>query len=593
MQAEYDKLQDEFDQCKDKAKSVNSDLTTSVNELTKLKEDYAEKLIENDVLNSKINGLKEMVAEFERKEQDMESSLIVLRSELEEERKQKTAGQELAKSVMELKKELESKNNQLLELEKRDEIGREISNKYDSLKPMYDELSCKKQAVEDENKILAEKLDQLELQVKDLSALLNEQRTSCEQLTNEKNKLLGKYKLLEEQYSRKIKALNDEICHLEESVALADEELKKKDQEFLSYKLRVNHLLQKNQQSAEKEEEIVKLKSALDRIHAEKDALVQELNSHKDEKISLCSELKKRSDENEKLSKELEKIISLNEANHRLKASNQELELRLRSEQESFERKFKEAEESYRSKENSFREEISALKLKVSTLEEELESLKAQKESPLSCKASQKELSPTTSSSLNDLATECTRALNNSECNYRTDYESGDNLSQPDTARRTPLSSISLSKSPATNPLYEILNSKDTDQEDELIKYVKQVGDLTQLMKETESNNALLTEQNRVLKEEIRRMQRSFERIESAKNLEYLKNVLVKFVACDTERSQLVPVLTTILKLSKPEQEIFTNFATTQQVNQTSPNSSPANPTNNWSSYLWPSFTQQ
>ncbi len=38
----------------------------------------------------------------------------------------------------------------------------------------------------------------------------------------------------------------------------------------------------------------------------------------------------------------------------------------------------------------------------------------------------------------------------------------------------------------------------------------------------------LLTEQNRVLKDEIRRLQRSVERIEIAENLEYLKNIIVK-----------------------------------------------------------------
>lgn len=48
------------------------------------------------------------------------------------------------------------------------------------------------------------------------------------------------------------------------------------------------------------------------------------------------------------------------------------------------------------------------------------------------------------------------------------------------------------------------------------------------MLEESESNNLLLTEQNRVLKNEIRRLQRSVERLEIAENLEYLKNILVK-----------------------------------------------------------------
>ena len=37
-----------------------------------------------------------------------------------------------------------------------------------------------------------------------------------------------------------------------------------------------------------------------------------------------------------------------------------------------------------------------------------------------------------------------------------------------------------------------------------------------------------MSEQNKVLKEEIRRLQRSIDRIEVADNLEYLKNIVVK-----------------------------------------------------------------
>ena len=37
-----------------------------------------------------------------------------------------------------------------------------------------------------------------------------------------------------------------------------------------------------------------------------------------------------------------------------------------------------------------------------------------------------------------------------------------------------------------------------------------------------------MSEQNKVLKEEIRRLQRSIDRTEVADNLEYLKNIVVK-----------------------------------------------------------------
>lgn len=51
---------------------------------------------------------------------------------------------------------------------------------------------------------------------------------------------------------------------------------------------------------------------------------------------------------------------------------------------------------------------------------------------------------------------------------------------------------------------------------------------LTALLSEAESDAARLSELNAVLKEEIRRQQRSEERAQHAHNLEYLKNIVVK-----------------------------------------------------------------
>ena len=58
-----------------------------------------------------------------------------------------------------------------------------------------------------------------------------------------------------------------------------------------------------------------------------------------------------------------------------------------------------------------------------------------------------------------------------------------------------------------------------------------------------------------VLKEEIRSYQRSEERSKHIENLEYVKNVILKFVTMpgSDEKSRLIPVISTILKLSPTE----------------------------------------
>lgn len=57
---------------------------------------------------------------------------------------------------------------------------------------------------------------------------------------------------------------------------------------------------------------------------------------------------------------------------------------------------------------------------------------------------------------------------------------------------------------------------------------MRRLGHLTEVLGESEANNQRLAEQVRVLKEEIRRMERNEERLKHVANSEYLKNVIIK-----------------------------------------------------------------
>lgn len=61
-----------------------------------------------------------------------------------------------------------------------------------------------------------------------------------------------------------------------------------------------------------------------------------------------------------------------------------------------------------------------------------------------------------------------------------------------------------------------------------LIEQESKVIHLTALLSDTEQDLAKHVQMNKVLKEEIRRQQRSVEREQHAENLEYLKNVVFK-----------------------------------------------------------------
>ena len=134
--------------------------------------------------------------------------------------------------------------------------------------------------------------------------------------------------------------------------------------------------------------------------------------------------------------------------------------------------------------------------------------------------------------------------------------------------------------------------------EEELNKTKFRLLNTTELLNESELNNVRLSEQVSLLKDEIRRIERNMERTESISNLEYLKNIILKFFVLKSshERLQLIPVLVTMLKLSPDEQAklirvaqqitSFENFSpnsesrTTQGTDNVNSNSS------TWSSYL-------
>ncbi|XP_062521388.1 GRIP and coiled-coil domain-containing protein 2-like isoform X1 [Corticium candelabrum] len=120
----------------------------------------------------------------------------------------------------------------------------------------------------------------------------------------------------------------------------------------------------------------------------------------------------------------------------------------------------------------------------------------------------------------------------------------------------------------------------------QLVSALKQVEHLTGVLRETEATSMRLSEQAKVLKEEIRRLERNRARDEGVNNLEYLKNVVLKFVqSTGSEQEHLITVMSTLLKLS-PEEKMLINEAVKGDDSQTTQQGS------GWSSYVhrWTGF---
>ena len=134
--------------------------------------------------------------------------------------------------------------------------------------------------------------------------------------------------------------------------------------------------------------------------------------------------------------------------------------------------------------------------------------------------------------------------------------------------------------------------------EEELNKTKQLLLNTTELLNESELNNVRLAEQVSLLKDEIRRIERNMERTESISNLEYLKNIIIKFFLLKStpERLQLIPVLVTMLRLSPDEQTKLIHVAHQTTSIDTGPvvnneissptGSTRSNPSSSWGSYL-------
>ncbi|VDK64492.1 unnamed protein product [Onchocerca ochengi] len=131
----------------------------------------------------------------------------------------------------------------------------------------------------------------------------------------------------------------------------------------------------------------------------------------------------------------------------------------------------------------------------------------------------------------------------------------------------------------------DIWNQPDNSitQQDVIRMITRQLEHARELLNESEATNARLIEQTKLLKDEIRRMERDRERENHLANTEYLKDVIMKFIAPEKvadERGHLIPVLTTMLKLSNDEVNLLSQVAEADIITNKTTAST-------WRDYIW------
>uniref|UniRef100_A0A7N9CVG1 GRIP and coiled-coil domain containing 2 n=1 Tax=Macaca fascicularis TaxID=9541 RepID=A0A7N9CVG1_MACFA len=607
---EYEKQSEQLDVEKERANNFEhhvEDLTRQLRNSTlqceKINSDNEDLLARIETLQSNAKLLEVQILEVQRAKAMVDKELEAEKLQKEQKIKEHaTTVNELEELQVQLQKEKKQlqKTMQELELVKKDAqqttlMNMEIADYERLMKELNQKLSNKNNKIEDleqEIKIQKQKQETLQEEITSLQSSVQqyeEKNTKIKQLLVKTKKELADSKQAETDHLILQASLKGELEASQQQVEVYKAEQATVTSEFESYKVRVHNVLkqQKNKSMSQAETEgakqerehlemlIDQLKiklqdsqnnlqmnvSELQTLQSEHDTLLERHNKMLQETVSKEAELR-------------EKLCSIQSENMMMKSEHTQTVSQLTSQNEVLRNSFR---DQVRHLQEEHRKTVETLQQQLSRVEAQLFQLKNEPttRSPVSSQQSLKNLRERRNTDLPLLDM------------HTVTREEGEGMETTDTE------SVS-SASTYTQSLEQLLNSPETKFEpplwhaeftkEELVQKLssttKSADHLNGLLRETEATNAILMEQIKLLKSEIRRLERNQEREKSAANLEYLKNVLLQFIFLKpgSERERLLPVINTMLQLSPEEKGKLAAIAQGEEEN--------ASRSSGWASYL-------
>ncbi|KAL1491312.1 hypothetical protein ABEB36_011926 [Hypothenemus hampei] len=590
--------------------------------IDELQDDFEESKKENKQLLAKLNSVAENISKDKQQLVENEEVISKLQKEIEELCNDKKSVDEWKKKVsgkiQTLRKELEAKNLLIKEAENRtQELENELKNRNLDLQREQDSHKQTKNLLEQssneckKNSMLNLEMQDYERSVKELTQKIEKQTREIQnlhtQLETQKNTvsvLREQNKLLEERIEEEQKNGNStsiEISAYKKNMADLEELVQQKDDKLSDLNKLIETVRSENEElSRELPKVISEHQKTLSQVKGERDRLRNELLGVQQNLRDVRDVLKLREDELETMKTEYENYKvraqsilkknqnrdlgmeeKLQEEVSDIKSINEKLKLEL----SELKQKFDDSEVTT----CELKKERDQLNRKIKEMEIDIEELRQSYEQ-LNIKH-QKTVAEHVETVRNlkvhaDTLSQCYRQqLAEQEVRHNREIiELQSRLEKVPGPVETPVNALSNmpreegegSESVETNPvpnnvhpipLERLLDSTSDDEmsflKKSLLEQESKVIHLTALLSDTEQDLAKHVQMNKVLKEEIRRQQRSVEREEHAENLEYLKNVVFKFVTLNSgdERTRLVPVLNTILKLSPEEARKLTMVA--------------------------------
>ncbi|XP_027722129.1 GRIP and coiled-coil domain-containing protein 2-like [Vombatus ursinus] len=509
--------------------------------------------------------------------------------------------------VKELNQKITDKNSRIEDLEqeikiykqKQETLQEEMTSLQSSVQQAEDKNTRIKQLLVKTKKELADskqaETNQLILQ----SSLKGELEASQQQvevykiqlaeITSEKHKIQEHLRTSIEQHQRALSSCHQKITILQEECNTTKAEQATITSEFESYKVRVHNVLkqQKNKSLSQSETEGAKqerqhLEMMIDQLKMKLQDTQNNLQTNASELQVLQSEHDTLLERHNKMLQETvtkeaelrEKLCSVQSENMMMKSEHAQTVSQLTSQNETLHSNFR---DQVRRLQEEHRKTMETLQQQLSKVEAQYFQLKSD---------------PTTRSSASSH-----QPLKNLRDRRNTDLpllemhavtrEEGEGMETADTES---VSSTSIH----TPSLEQLLNSPETKLEpplwheelskEELVQKLnsttKSADHLNGLLRETEATNAILMEQIKLLKSEVRRLERNQEREKSVANLEYLKNVLLQFIflKAGSERERLLPVIDTMLQLSPEEKGKLVAIAQGEEESTSRPSG--------WASYL-------
>ncbi|EGW10288.1 GRIP and coiled-coil domain-containing protein 2 [Cricetulus griseus] len=582
------------------------------------KELEAEKLQKEQKIKehvSTVNELEGLQLQFEKEKKQLQKTMQELELVKKDAQQTTLMNMEIAdyeRLMKELNQKLTNKNSKIEDLEqeikiqkqKQENLQEEMTSLQTSVQHSEEKNTKIKQLLVKTKKELADskqaEADHLLLQ----ASLKGELEASQQQvevykiqlaeITSEKHKIHEHLKTSAEQHQRTLSAYQQRVAALQEESRTAKAEQAAVTSEFESYKVRVHNVLkqQKNKSVSQAETEgakqerehlemlIDQLKiklqdsqnslqinvSELQTLQSEHDTLLERHNRMLQETVTKEAELR-------------EKLCSVQSENTVMKSEHAQTVCQLTAQNEALRNSFR---DQVRHLQDEHRKTVETLQHQLSKVEAQLFQLKSEPSTRSPASSHQPLKNPrerrNTDLPLLDMHTV---AREEGEGMETTDSESVSSagthipsleqlLSSPDTKLEQHLAEPSLWHAEFTKEeLAEKLSST-----------TKSADHLNGLLRETEATNAILMEQIKLLKSEIRRLERNQEREKSVANLEYLKNVLLRFIFLKpgSERERLLPVIDTMLQLSPEEKG---KLATVAQGEEES-----ASRSSGWASYL-------